>query len=86
MLTTFLLDIRLCKTFLALEKQERCHNVKRAYNARRRENPGNSATGMEIGIQGSIPTPSLYKGLGTHQRSKKHEIQTILRGVCMSLK
>ena len=30
---------------------------------------------MEIGIQGSILAPKLYKGLDTHQHSKKHKIR-----------
>ena len=31
-------------------------------------------------IKGSIPAPLLYKGLGTHQQSKKHEIRGYSEG------
>ena len=41
---------------------------------------GNSATVMEIGIQGSIPAPSLYKGLDTHQHSNKNNLTTLSEG------
>ena len=35
---------------------------------------------MEIGIQGSILAPTLYKGLDTHQHSKKHKIRGYSKG------
>ena len=35
---------------------------------------------MEIGIQGSILAPSLYKGLDTHQHSKNHKIKGYSKG------
>ena len=35
---------------------------------------------MERGRQGSIPAPSLYKGLDTHQHSKKHKIRGYSKG------
>ena len=35
---------------------------------------------MEIGIQGSILAPKLYKGLYTHQHSKKHKIRGYSKG------
>ena len=35
---------------------------------------------MEIGIQGSIPAPSLYKGLDTHQHSKNHKSRGYSKG------
>ena len=42
--------------------------------------PGNSATVMEIGIQGSILAPTLYKSLDTHQHSKNHIIRGYFKG------
>ena len=35
---------------------------------------------MEIGIQGSILAPTLYKGLDMHQHSKKHKIRGYSKG------
>ena len=35
---------------------------------------------MEIGIQGSILAPTLYKGLDTHTHSKKHKIRGYSKG------
>ena len=35
---------------------------------------------MEIGIQGSILAPTLYKGLDTHQHSKNHKIRGYSKG------